>query len=101
MKSLIKIAHELKGRIDSRLTVGFDSQLKKSPIMSMFARHLETMGERFSTHAIAINQDKVHIGDLQKQVDLLRETMSLMIQAKTERLRESLFDDDFRNDLPN
>lgn len=102
MKSFTKIINVLECSIDGQLTKRFDSLLKKSLIMAMFARHLEAMGERFSMHAIAINQDKSHISDLQRQVDLLQETMSLMIQAKAERLRGSLVDDDdFQKDLPN
>lgn len=102
MKSLTKIINTLDGYIDSRLTKRFDSMFKKSPIMAMFARHLESMGERFSIHAVAINQSKMHIADLQKQVDLLCETMTLMIQAKSERVQGSFADhDDFQNDMPN
>lgn len=77
-----------------------DFFLKRSVLLSLFAQHMHALGERLNLHTAAIKQLGVHSSDLQRQVDLMRQSFELMVQAKHERIKGA-WENDLGDDLPN
>lgn len=87
-------------KLSSHSAVVIDTCLKKSAILALFAQHMHVLGERLNLHTAAIKRLGEHSADLQRQVDLMRQSVELIVQAKSERLIGTTLGDS-ADEMPN
>jgi hypothetical protein len=101
MSFTLSIGSLVRERIGPKVASATDFCLKKSVILALFARHMHVLGERLNLHTAAIKRLGEHSADLQYQVDLITQSMELMIQAKGQLLQGARLDYDEQDELPN
>lgn len=77
-----------------------DFFLKRSVLLGLIAQHMHALGERLNLHTAAIKRLGEHSADLQRQVDLMRQSFELMVEAKHERIKGA-WEHNLSDELPN
>lgn len=101
MRFFLSIRESVYERVSLCVAIATDFCLKKSGILALFAKHMQVLGDRLNLHTAAIKRLGEHSADLQRQLDLMRSSMELMIQAKRERLLSAHASPDEFEELPN